>query len=142
MKYSFIIFTIFIFLFSACGKKEKVKLTAYNATAFAYDLGNSWEVDATTRVKGYMQKEEKGTFNASLAYEINLITPKDDTIKSLITKVVDKSEKEKMPDTNLEAQFDLDSTYTDGKYTIIFKVKDVLSGDTASSSAGFDLSRE
>ena len=81
-------------------------------------------------------------FSASLAYDINLITPKNDTLKSLISKVVDKSEKEKMSDTGLEAQFDLDSTYALGQYTIIFKVKDVFSGSTATSTAGFKLSRD
>ncbi len=142
MKYLLVTFILFVILFNACSKKEEVKLTVYNATAFAYDLGNSWEVDATTRVKGFMQKEDKGMFSASLAYEINLITPKKDTIKSLISKVVDKSEKEKMSDTNLEAQFDLDSTYSDGTYKLIWKVKDVFTSDTASSSSNFKLESE
>jgi hypothetical protein len=142
MKNSFIILIIFIFLLNACSKKEKEKLTVYNATAFAYDLGNSWEVDATTRVKGFMQKEEKEMFSASLAYEINLITPQNDTIRSLISKVVDKSEKEKMSDTNLEAQFDLDSTYSYGTYKLIWKVKDVFTNDTASLYSNFKLESE
>ena len=142
MKYSFVIFVIFIFLFNGCSKKEKEKLTVYNATAFAYDLGNSWEVDATTRVKGFMQKEEKGMFGASLAFEINLITPRNDTLRSLVSKVVDKSEKEKMSDTNLEAQFDLDSTYSDGTYKLIWKVKDVFTSDSASSFSDFKLENE
>ena len=142
MKYSFIIFTLCLFLFSACSKKKEVKLTAYNATAFAYDLGNSWEVDATTRVKGFVQKEESNMFSASLAYDINLITPKNDTLKSLISKVVDKSEKEKMSDTGLEAQFDLDSTYSYGTYKLLWNVKDVATNDTASASTNFKLSSE
>ncbi len=141
MKYSVLVI-ILIILFNGCSKKEEEKLSAYNAAAFAYDLGNSWEVDATTRVKGFIQKEENNMFKASLAYEINLVTPKNDTIKSLISKVIDKSDKEKMTDTALEAQFDLDSTYVDGEYTIVFNVKDVFSGARSSSNAGFKLSRD
>ena len=141
MKYS--VFVIILIVISAgCSKKEKENLSAYNATAFAYDLGNSWEVDATTRVKGFIQKEENNMFKASLAYEINLVTPKNDTIRSLISKVIDKSDKEKMTDTALEAQFDLDSTYVDGEYIIVFSVKDVISGARSSSNAGFKLSRD
>jgi len=143
MKYSVVAIILFLFLFSACSKKKEEKLNAYNSTAFAYDLGGgSWEVDATTRVKGFAQKEENNMYTASLAFEINLITPKNDTIKSLISKVVDKSEKEKMSDTDLEAQFDLDSTYSAGTYKLIWKVKDVHSNDTSSTSADFKLSNE
>jgi hypothetical protein len=141
MKYSFLFFSILVIAFCSCSKKEEPKLTAYNSTAFAFDLGNSWEVDATTRVKGFTQKEANNLFKASLAYEINLITPKKDTIKSLISKVVDKSDKERMTDTGLETQFDLDSTYVSGEYTIVFDVKDVLSGKSSSASASFKLSR-
>jgi hypothetical protein len=142
MKYLFVAFIFLFFVISGCSKKKEEKLTAYNAAAFAYDLGDSWEVDATTRVKGFSQKEEGNMFRASLAFEINLVTPKNDTIKSLISKVVDKSEKEKMTDTGLEAQFDLDSTYSDGTYTIIWDVKDVQTNSTANSSSNFELSRD
>jgi uncharacterized membrane protein len=143
MKFLFLAALFIVLFLSSCSKKEEEKkLSAYNAEAFAYDLGNSWEVNSTTRVKGFDQQENNGMFKASLAYDINLITPKNDTVKSLISKVIDKSEKEKMTDTDLETQFDLDSTYSDGKYTLIFNIKDVTSGRTASVSAGFKLSRE
>jgi hypothetical protein len=144
MRYSFvIIIVLFIFLLGSCSKKKEEKLKVYNSTAFAYDLGdNSWEVDASARVKGFTQTEEGNMYKASLAYEINLITPENDTIKSLISKVVDKSEKEIMSDTGLEAQFDLDSTYTDGTYKLLWNVKDVATNDTASATTNFKLSSE
>lgn len=143
MKYSFIILFVLIFLLASCSKKKEEKLKAYNSTAFAYDLGDkSWEVDASARVKGFTQKKEGDMFKASLAFEINLITPKNDTIKSLISKVVDRSEKEQMSDTGLEAQFDLDSTYSYGTYKLLWNVKDVATNDTASASTNFKLSSE
>jgi hypothetical protein len=143
MKYSIIFFILFVLLFESCSKKKEENLKVYNATAFAYDLGDkSWEVDASARVKGFTQTEESNMYKASLAYEINLITPENDTIKSLISKIVDKSEKERMPDTGLEAQFDLDSTYSYGAYKILWKVKDVATDDTASTAANFKLSNE
>jgi hypothetical protein len=143
MKYSFIIFILLVLLFDACSKKKEEKLKVYNTTAFAYDLGDkSWEVDASARVKGFTQTDEGNMYKASLAYEINLVTPKNDTIKSLISKVVDKSEKESMSDTDLEAQFDLDSTYSYGIYKILWNVKDVPTSDTASAITNFTLSSE
>ena len=143
MKYSFIIFILLVLLFDACSKKKEEKLKVYNTTAFAYDLGDkSWEVDASARVKGFTQTAEGNMYKASLAYEINLVTPKNDTIKSLISKVVDKSEKESMSDTGLEAQFDLDSTYSYGIYKILWNVKDVPTSDTASAITNFTLSSE
>lgn len=143
MKYSLLVLILSVFLFSTCSKKKEEKLKVYNATAFAYDLGDkSWEVDTSTRVRGFLQKEDGNMYRVSLAYEINLITPENDTLKSLISKVVDKSDKEKMSDTGLEAQFDLDSTYSGGTYTLIWNVKDVATNDTASTSANFKLSNE
>lgn len=143
MKYSIIFFVLLAFLFDACSKKKEEKLKAYNATAFAYDLGDkSWELDASARVKGFTQTTEGNMYKASLAYEINLVTPKNDTIKSLISKVVDKSEKESMSDTGLEAQFDLDSTYSYGTYKLLWNIKDVATNDTASTSTNFKLSNE
>lgn len=132
-----------LFLLGSCSKKKEEKLKVYNSTAFAYDLGDkSWEVDASARVKGFTQKEEGNMYKASLAFEINLITPKNDTIKSLISKVVDRADKERMSDTGIEAQFDLDSTYTDGTYKLLWSVKDVATNDTASTSTNFKLSSE
>lgn len=126
----------------SCGKSEDTKLTAYNAEAFAYDLGGSWEVNATTRVKGFVQKERNGNYTALLSYEIDLVTPANDTIKSLISNTEDKIKKEKMSDVDLETQFDLDSTYSEGTYKVIFNVKDVNTEQTAKSSAEFVLENE
>ena len=143
MKYSIIFFILLVLLVDACSKKKEEKLKAYNSTAFAYDLGDkSWEVDASARVKGFTQTAEGNMYKTSIAYEINLVTPKNDTIKSLISKVVDKSEKESMSDIGLEAQFDLDSTYTYGTYKILWDVKDVATNDTASTTTKFNLSSE
>jgi hypothetical protein len=135
---TFIYFTIFI----GCGKDEQSKLEAYNAEAFAYDLGESWEVNATTRVKGFFQKEENETFTAVLSYDIDLITAGGDTIKSLISRTEDKMKNEIMSDVDLETQFELDSTYIEGNYKVIFNVKDVNTQQTAASTAEFVIEEE
>ena len=142
MKYFLIssLLFLFLFLFSSCSKKEETKLEAYNAEAFAYDTGGAFEVNASTRVKGFQQNEENKKFKASLAFDIDLVKPNGDTIKSMITRVEDKINNEKMTDVPLEIQFNLDSTYALGKYKLIFQIKDVNSDGKTSSSASFDLS--
>lgn len=142
MRYSISVFLIYALLFAGCGKEEQTKLEAYNAEAFAYDLGESWEVNATTRVKGFLQKEEKGTFIALLTYNIDLVTTEGDTIKSMISKTEDKMKNEKMSDVDLETQFELDSTYAEGNYKVIFNVKDANTSQTAKSFAEFVLENE
>lgn len=142
MRYSISVFFIYALLFAGCGKEEQTKLEAYNAEAFAYDLGESWEVNATTRVKGFLQKEEKGTFIALLTYNIDLVTTEGDTIKSMISKTEDKIKNEKMSDVDLETQFELDSTYAEGNYKVIFNVKDANTNQTTKSFAEFVLENE
>jgi hypothetical protein len=142
MKYFLSLFFIYILFLTGCGKDEKTQLEAYSAEAFAYDLGESWEVNSTTRVKGFFQKEENGTFTALLSYDIDLVTAAGDTIKSLISKTEDKMKNEKMTDVDLETQFELDSTYIEGNYKVIFNVKDINTQQTAKSSAEFVLEEE
>lgn len=130
-----------LLLFSSCSKEEK-KLEVFNAEAFAYDLGGSWEVDATIRVKGFKQNEKDNKFTTTLSYDIDLVKPAGDTVKALISKTEDKSNNEEFMDVPLEIQFDLDSTYSDGDYKLIFKVKDAETGKMASASASFNLKKD
>lgn len=136
----FIVFCILL-LFTSCTKETK-KLEAFNAEAFAYDLGNSWEVDGTVRVKGFRQNEKNNKFTATLSYEIDLVKPPGDTLRALISKTEDKVNDEEFMDVPIEVQFDLDSTYSDGDYELIFNIKDAGTGKTASASASFNLKKD
>ena len=140
---NFVFIILLGLFFYSCDKEEPLELSAYNTEAFAYDIGNSWEVNASTRVKGFEQREEgENKFTATIAYDVDIITPKGDTLKALLSQVEDKKGNEKMMDVALEAQFELDSTYVEGEYIIIFNVKDVLSGNNALSSASFRIENE
>lgn len=139
MKQAVAFIFIAALIFSACSKKETSKLEAFSSEAFAYQMGDSSEVDATTRVKGFVQDEKNGMYYATLGYDIDLVTPKGDTVKSIISKVVDKSNGEKMSEFPLDIQFDLDSTYSAGKYELVIRIKDAKSGNSAVTSAGFTV---
>jgi hypothetical protein len=130
-----------LLIISACSKKEE-KLEVFNAEAFAYDLGNSWEVDATTRVKGFKQNENNNKYTARIGYTIDLVKPNGDTVKSVLSKTEDKVNDEEFMDVPVDVQFDLDSTYADGEYKVIFNIKDAETGNTGSASASFKLEKE
>ncbi len=139
MKKAAVIMLLTSLLFSACSKKNEPKLQVFSQEAFAYQMGDSSEVDATARVSGFRQNEKNGMYSATLGYSIDLVTPKGDTVKSMISKIMDKTNKEKISEIPIEIQFDLDSTFAKGNYKLIFNVKDVLSDRTAATSAGFTV---
>jgi len=129
-------------IFFSCSKEEPAKIETFSTEAFVFDLGDSWEVNATTRVKGFNQKEEGDNFSATIVFDLDLVTPEGDTIKSLISRVEDKTEKERINDIPLEVQFELDSTYAAGDYTIIFNVKDAVTEQISISTTAFQLVNE
>lgn len=140
MKIYFIFFSIIILFFFACSKEE-VKLEAFSAEAFAYDLGESWEVDATINVKGFEQQEnaQADTYTASLIYSVDLLTPEGKIIEKIFSDMINKTQDEKITDLQLEAQFELDSTYPLGKYKLLFHITDGFTNNKVDSSVEFDL---
>jgi hypothetical protein len=140
MKSILVLFSIALVIFMGCSKKAEVaNLTAFSTEAFAYGMGDSSEVDATTRVKGFQQDQKNNMYYSTLSYDIDLISPKGDTVKSIVTRVVDKSSKEKLSDTQLDAQFNVGPSFIKGKYILIFRIKDAVSGAATISTASFDL---
>jgi hypothetical protein len=136
---SFLLLFVLLLLLNSCSKEE-IKLEAFNPEAFAYDLGNSWEVNAMINVKGFEQREGSGdTFKASISYSADIKTPDGKTIENLYSDEINISAQEEIIDIPLEVQFELDSTYSIGKYTIIFNITDSYSQNIITGSAEFDL---
>jgi len=140
MKY--IIGCIVALLITAgCGKKEESKFEAFNPEAFAYDLGESWEVNSTVNLRGFNQKESEGEFSASISFSVDLETPSGEIINSIFEDTSEKSGSESIPDLQLEAQFGIDSTYVLGKYLVHFNIKDNFSGEVIKNSVEFELTK-
>ncbi|RPI69484.1 MAG: hypothetical protein EHM47_13450 [Ignavibacteriales bacterium] len=137
-----IIFFLVVIIFFSCSQEEPAKMEAFSTQAFAFDLGDTWEVNASTRVKGFKQTEEENKFFAALTYDIDLVIPEGDTLKSLISRVQEKEDTERINEIPLETQFELDSTYSIGEYKIIFNIKDPGTELTATSAVSFSLSDE
>ncbi|MDZ7625639.1 MAG: hypothetical protein U5J96_14500 [Ignavibacteriaceae bacterium] len=91
--------------------------------AFAYDIGDSWEINATVNVKGFEKKEvgdELSTF-LSVIFSVDVIDP--DGVETLDVFFDSKEVTSKeLIDVQLEAQFELDYNSSDGLYKIIFPI--------------------
>lgn len=136
-----ILFALTILLFTSCSKKE-MKFEAFSPEAFAYDLGDgNAEVNASVRVKGFTQTEKSGNYSASINYNVDLIKPDSSVVKAIFKDVKTASESEPINDLGLEAQFDLDSTYINGEYKLVFNIKDNYSSQTLITNVGLKLSR-
>lgn len=140
MKNLFLFLLTFALVIS-CSKKD-VKFEAFSSEAFAYDIGDGTaEVNASVRVKGFTQTEKNGTYTASINYIVDLVKPDNSVVKSVFKDVETETGSEPIADVALEAQFNLDSTYADGNYKLIFNIKDNNSESATVSEVNFDLSR-
>ena len=124
----------------ACSKKEDVKFEAFSPEAFAYDIGDAWEVNATVNVKGFTKNEVGDELSAALEYTVDLTGPDSLDIKNIFTDSKEITSKELM-DIQLEAQFELDYENPEGIYTIQFNVIDIMSGEVTSAKAEFELKK-
>ena len=126
---------------AACNKKE-VKFETLSSEAFAYDIGNGTsEVNASVRVKGFTQNEKNGEYSSSISFSVDLQKPDSSIIKSIFKDVHAETDKEPISDVGLEAQFDLDSTYAEGNYKLIYNITDDISKNKLTATVNFDISK-
>ena len=83
---------ILIFVTISCSKKEEVKFEAFSPEAFAYDIGDSWEVNATVNVRGFTKLEKNDEFSVSLSYSVDLIKPDGEVTKDIFSNVKEVNE--------------------------------------------------
>ena len=137
MKIIILIGLVLLLNFS-CSKKEEVKFEAFSPEAFAYDIGDSWEVNATVNVRGFAKSEKDDQLLISLSYKVDLINPDGEETKDIFSDFKEVNEKE-INDVQLEAQFELDSGSVHGKYKIVFNIEDNISKNSISTEVEFNL---
>lgn len=138
----FALFFIFILVaLSSCKKRSEGKFEAFSPEAFAYSLDNGWEVDATVMVRGYEMKTENSQNTVKLAYTVDLVTPNNQVKKGLFADTLDEGSSEPYGDLKLESTMELDSTYTPGKYKVVYNIKDLFSGDELKSEKEIDVTK-
>jgi len=141
MKKIFLVI-ISLFMVISCSKKD-VKFEAFSAEAFAFDIGDGTaEVNATVRIKGFTQTEKDDIYKAAVAYDVDLIKPDSSISKSVFKFVQNDEGQEPISDIALEAQFSLDSSCTEGTYTLVFNITDKNSENKTEAKVNFDLQWE
>lgn len=141
MKKIALFFILFLAVLSSCQKSSSRKLEAFSPEAIAMNSPDGWEVTATVRVKGFDEQVQDKTHRAKLAYSVDLVTPAGKTLNSFAADTVDEDQQEEFIDLPVEAQMALDSTFTAGRYKVIFSVKDLLSGREVKADKEFDVTK-
>jgi hypothetical protein len=136
----FILALLSLLVFISCSKKEEEKFEAFSPEAFAYDIGDSWEINATVNVKGFVVKEVGEQSSASISFSVDKIGPDSIEVKNIFSDSKEVSSTE-LTDIQLEAQFELDYSALDGIYKIVFNVTDKYSGETTTAEAEFELKK-
>jgi len=140
MKKVILAFSALLIIIS-CSKND-VKFEAFSAEVFAYNISDGVaEVNASVRVKGFTQTEKNGSYDASVNFVVDLVKPDNSVVKSIFKDVKTETGNEPIADVALEAQFNLDSTYVDGNYKLIFNITDNHSESTTVLEVKFDLYR-
>ena len=139
MKKLFFILLLALII-SSCSKEEE-KLQLFSPEAFAYSLDGGWELNASCRVKGFTQNEINEQFKSKLSFSVNIQTPQGNILEVVDDGLIDKSEKEKVTDLPVETQLEMDSSYVEGKYYVIFHLTDDYSHKTAEIKKEFELTK-
>ena len=134
------LFLAIILLSTACTNDE-LKFETFSPEAFAYDLGENWEVNALVNVRGFEQREHisNKSFEASLTLSADIKTPGDALINGVFADTINVNHHEEILDIPLEVQFELDSTYSLGKYQVIINIIDEYSKNIVTTSVEFVL---
>jgi len=134
MKIKTRVFIISTLIFTSCSEEPKTIL--FNSEAFAFSIGDGWEINASVNAKGFAQieKDNSDLYFASLNYNVNLYTPLDTIYDADYGSIID-STKEEILDKQIESQIELNSGFMAGNYLIEFIVEDKYSNtkDTLST---------
>jgi hypothetical protein len=135
-----LLFLSFILVVVACSKDD-IKLETFSPEAFAYDLGDKWEVNAIVNVRGFEQREntENKKFEASIIFSADLKALDGTLVERIFADSINVALHEEILDIPLEVQFELDSTYSLGKYQIIIHITDDFSKNNITTTVEFDL---
>ncbi|MGB5529345.1 MAG: hypothetical protein WBQ32_05185 [Ignavibacteriaceae bacterium] len=134
-------FLVFVLLLTvSCGIKEDVKFEAFSPEAFAYDIGDAWEINATVNVKGFKKEEVDDEFSASFDFNVDLTGPDSSETENIFVDSKDVTSVE-LIDVQLEAQFELDYNSPEGLYKISFNITDKNTGEVTSAQTEFELKK-
>ncbi|MCP5062114.1 MAG: hypothetical protein GY936_06585 [Ignavibacteriae bacterium] len=134
--------TILLISFLSCNSKPVPNLQLFSPEAFAFDVGGSWEVNASVNAKGFEQNEYNENFDIKLFFTVDLITPEKDTLKNIFSDSLASNQKIEFIDVPIEAQIELDTTFSVGNYKLVFEVIDKYSKQEKTTEVSFNLTTD
>jgi len=137
-----LIILVLLFSLIACNSKPKPNLQLFSPEAFAFNIGDAWEVNASVNAKGFEQKENNNNFDIKLLFTVDLITPEKDTLRKIFSDSLASNQKNEFIDVPIEAQIELDTTFSIGNYKLIFEVLDKYSKQKKSAEVNFNLTTD
>lgn len=137
-----VIILIMLYGLIACNSKPEPNLQLFSPEAFAFDVGGSWEVNASVNAKGFEQKEINKKFDIKLFFTVDLITPENDTLKKIFSDSLASNQENEFIDIPIEAQIELDTTFSVGNYKLVFEVIDEYSKQEKTTEVNFNLTTD
>ena len=93
-------------------------------------MDSGWEVDANVQVKDFAVQQQGDLYKASFSYVVALTAPDGKKVEKINSGVSTKEQKEKPEDAQIEIQFNLDSSYKPGTYSVAVTITDELTKKT------------
>jgi hypothetical protein len=92
-------------------------------------------------VRGFEQREsaDNKSFKASIILSADIKTPDGTLVEWVFADTINATHHEEILDIPLDVQFELDSTYSLGKYQIIIHITDEFSKNNITTTVEFDL---
>lgn len=132
---------VLLILTIGCSDKKEI-LELYSPEAFAFYVDEGWELNASCRVKGFVQKEIGGKYSAKLSYSVDIVNTDGKVIKNVDEGLVDEKADEEISDLPINVQIQIDSSYSPGLYQIIIYVRDDFGNQNSSIQREFELESE
>ncbi len=133
-----LLLSLFLLVFASCSNEES-RLELFSPEVFTFDTEEGWEINASVQVKGFSFSNKENEEKFSLNYYVNLVDPSGNKIEKIEDGLFSESVEEKIDDIGINIQFELDSTFTDGKYLLEFVVEDEFTSGKAQIEKEFEL---
>jgi len=133
-----LLLSLSLLVFASCSKEES-RLELFSPEVFTFDTEEGWEINASVQVKGFSFSNKENEEKFSLNYYVNLVDPSGNKIEKIEDGLFSESVEEKIDDIGINIQFELDSTFTDGKYLLEFVVEDEFTSGKAQIEKEFEL---
>ncbi len=122
--------TIILIGFSFCNMPVK-KLKLFNGQAFVVKTPRGFKLNYVIKSMNFRQEKIDSFYEAHLYYSVNLATPAKDTLLDVDNGMIDKNSISRLDTITIKSSIELDSSFQQGNYLLLFLVQDNISNEKA-----------